>query len=43
MPTVYDGLFPNGTFLTRATREQPPQDNADPARDERLNEPEPPV
>jgi hypothetical protein len=26
MPTVYDGLFPNGTYLTKATRAQPPPD-----------------
>jgi hypothetical protein len=24
MPTVYDGLFPNGTYLTKPTRPKPP-------------------
>jgi hypothetical protein len=38
MPTVYDGLFPDGTFLTRATRPRSPRDEADRARDENRNE-----
>ena len=25
LPTVYDGLFPDGTYLTRATRPKPPK------------------
>jgi hypothetical protein len=32
MPTVYDGLFPNGTFLTAPTRKADAP-NADAAND----------
>jgi hypothetical protein len=28
-PTVYDGLFPNGTFLTAPTRRTPPPGEAE--------------
>jgi hypothetical protein len=38
MPTVYDGLFPDGTFLTRATRPQQPRDEPDRVRDESRDE-----
>jgi hypothetical protein len=34
MPTVYDGLFPDGTFLTKATRPQPPRNETDQSPDE---------
>jgi hypothetical protein len=34
MPTVYDGLFPDGTLLTRATRPQRSHDEADPPHGE---------
>ncbi len=33
LPTVYDGLFPNGTFLTAPTeRAEPAEPEADPPR-----------
>jgi hypothetical protein len=33
LPTVYDGLFPNGTFLTAPTeRAEPVEPEADPPR-----------
>jgi hypothetical protein len=31
MPTVYDGLFPDGTYLTKATRPPKPSPASEPA------------
>jgi hypothetical protein len=35
MPTVYDGLFPNGTTFTAPTRKQPPRNDDPPPPNDR--------